>query len=236
MKSISVTGTRRAADTKQESKKLRAEGKVPCVLYGGKEQLHFTAPALSFKNLVYSPEVFLVDLNIDGATHRAIMKEVQTHPVTDRLNHIDFLEISDDKKVIIDIPVKLKGSAAGVREGGQLLFKMRKLKISALPKHLPEKVEIVVDEMNIGDTVRVRDIKMDGVTFLDIPAAAIVAVKTARAVVEEVVAAVATTAAEGAAAPAEGAPGAPATAAAPAADAKGAAPTKAAPSKEEKKK
>jgi large subunit ribosomal protein L25 len=164
------------------------------------------------------------------------MKEVQTHPVTDRLNHIDFLEISDDKKVIIDIPVKLKGSAAGVREGGQLLFKMRKLKISALPKHLPEKVEIVVDEMNIGDTVRVRDIKMDGVTFLDIPAAAIVAVKTARAVVEEVVAAVATTAAEGAAAPAEGAPGAPATAAAPAADAKGAAPTKAAPSKEEKKK
>jgi len=224
MKSISITGTRRAADTKQETKRLRAEGKVPCVLYGGKEQLHFSAPALSFRNLVYSPEVFLVDLNIDGATHRAIMKEVQTHPVTDRLNHIDFLAVSDDRKVTIQVPVKLKGASKGVREGGQLLFKMRLLKISALPKDLPEQIEIVIDEMAIGDTVRVRDMKMAGVDFLDIPAAAIVAVKTARAVVEEVKEAVATTAAEGAA-PAEGA------AAAPAEGAKGAA-----PAKEEKKK
>src|SRR3954469_4977234 len=109
MKSIAITGTRRAADTKQETKRLRAEGKVPCVLYGGTEQLHFSAPALTFRNLVYSPEVFLVDLNIDGATHRAVMREVQFHPITDRLNHIDFLAITEDKKVTIEIPVKLKG-------------------------------------------------------------------------------------------------------------------------------
>jgi len=219
MKSIAITGTRRAADSKQETKKLRAEGKVPCVLYGGQEQLHFSAPALTFKNLVYSPEVFLVDLSIDGTSHRAVMREIQFHPITDRLNHIDFLEVREDKNVTIEVPVKLKGASKGVREGGQLLFKMRKLKVSALPKDLPEYFEIVIDEMGIGDTVRVRDMKMDGVEFLDIPAASIVAVKTARAVVEETPAAVATTAGEGAA-PAEGA----------------AAPAAAAPAKEEKKK
>src|SRR5947207_3151738 len=129
MKSIAITGTRRAADTKQETKRLRAEGKVPCVLYGGKEQLHFSTPVLSVRNLVYTPEVFLVDLNIDGASHRAVMREIQFHPITDRLNHIDFLEITDDKKVMIEVPVKLKGASKGVREGGQLLFKMRKLKV-----------------------------------------------------------------------------------------------------------
>jgi large subunit ribosomal protein L25 len=221
MKSIAIAGTRRAADSKQETKKLRAEGKVPCVLYGGKEQLHFSAPVLSFKNLVYTPEVFLVDLSIDGTAHKAVMREIQFHNVTDRLLHIDFLEVREDKNVMLEIPVKLKGTSKGVREGGQLLFKMRKLKLSALPKDLPEFIEINIEEMGIGDTVRVRDMKMDGVEFLDIPAASIVAVKTARAVVEETPAAVATTAGAEAAAPAEGAAAAPAAAA---------------PAKEEKKK
>lgn len=223
MKSFAITGARRAAQTKQETRSLRAEGKVPCVLYGGKEQVHFSVPALSIRNLVYSPDVHLVDLDIDGATHRAVMKELQFNPVTDQLIHIDFMEVLDDKKVTVEIPVRLKGTPVGVRAGGQMLHKMRKLKISALPKDLPDQFEIKVDDMQIGNTVRVRDMSLNGVTFLDIPAAAIVAVKTARAVVEEVKAAVATT--EGAA-PAEGA----AAAAAPAADAK------AAPAKEEKKK
>jgi large subunit ribosomal protein L25 len=150
------------------------------------------------------------------------MKELQFHSVTDQLIHIDFMEVMDDKKVTVEIPVRLKGTAVGVRAGGQMLHKMRKLKISALPKDLPDQFEIKVDDMQIGQTVRVRDMQLDGVTFLDIPAAAIVAIKTARAVVEEVKVAAATT--EGSA-PAEGA-----AAAAPAADAK------AAPAKEEKKK
>src|ERR1043165_6383657 len=105
MKSIAISGTRRAAQTKQEIKQLRAEGKIPCVLYGGKEQVHFSAPVLALKPLVYTPEVYTVDLDIEGATHKAIMKDLQFHPVNDRLLHIDFLEISDDKKVVIDIPV-----------------------------------------------------------------------------------------------------------------------------------
>ena len=226
MKSLAITGARRAAQTKQETRSLRAEGKVPCVLYGGKDQIHFSVPALSLKNLVYSPDVHIVEIDIDGTPHRAVMKELQFNTVNDRLIHIDFLEVKDDKKVTVEIPVRLKGTPVGVRAGGQMLHKMRKLKISALPKDLPDQFEINVADMEIGNTVRVRDMKLDGVTFLDIPQAAIVAVKTARAVVEETPVAVATT--EGAA-PAEGA-AAPAAGAAPAADAT------AAPAKEEKKK
>ena len=232
MKSIAISGTRRAAQTKQENKRLRAEGKVPCVLYGGKEQVHFSAPVLALKPLVYSPSVYTVDLDIEGSTHRAIMKDLQFHAVNDKLLHVDFLEIADDKKVVIDIPVKITGSATGVRQGGTLRTKMRVLKISALPKDLPDLFELKIDDLEIGDSIFVRDMKLDGVEFLDRPNNAITAVKTTRVVVEEVAPVTATTAT---AAPVEGAiPGAPAG------DAKGAAPAKgdakAAGGKEEKKK
>jgi large subunit ribosomal protein L25 len=221
MKSFSINGTKRAAQKKHEAKTLRAEGNVPCVLYGGKEQIHFSAPAMSFKGLVYTPQVHTVDLDIDGAKFKAIMKDIQFHAVSDKILHIDFLELMDTKKVTVEIPVTLTGKAAGVRAGGQLLTKMRKVKISALPKDLPDFVEVKIDNLNIGDSVRVRDIKIDGVEFLDSPNNVITAVKTTRAVVEDVK--VETPAAG--AAPAAGAT----PAAAPAAAAK-------APAKEEKKK
>jgi large subunit ribosomal protein L25 len=223
MKSLTISGALRAAQTKQETRQLRAEGKVPCVLYGGKEQIHFSAPALSFKNLVYSPNVYMVELDIEGTSKRAVMKEIQFHPVSDKLMHIDFLEVSDDKKVIVDIPVRLKGNPVGVRAGGQLINKLRKLKISALPADMPDAFELEIADMNIGDAIRVRDMKQKGVEFLDGEANVIVAVKTARTVVEETPVAAATTAAPAA------------TEAAAAGDAK-AAPAKAAPAKDEKKK
>ncbi|HRH66398.1 MAG TPA: 50S ribosomal protein L25/general stress protein Ctc [Bacteroidia bacterium] len=216
MKSIEIIGTKRAAQTKQETKKLRAEGMVPCVLYGGKEQYHFSTPAMNLKGLVYTPDVFAIDLNIDGTHHKAIMKEIQFHAVTDAIQHIDFLEMGDDKKVVISIPVKISGTAPGVRAGGQLIHKLRRLKISALPKHLPDNVEVKINTLEIGDTIRVRDMQLPGVEFLDSPSNVITAVRTTRAVVAETPAAAATTAV------------APAAAAAPA---KGAA-----PAKEEKKK
>ena len=206
MKSIVISGTRRAAQTKQEIKQLRAEGKIPCVLYGGKTQIHFSAPVLALKPLVYSPNVHTVDLDIEGASYKAVLKDLQFHPVNDRLLHLDFMEISDTKKVVMDIPVRITGSSAGVRQGGTLRTKMRMLKISALPKDLPDFFEIKIDDLNIGDSVYVRDMKAPGVEFLDIPNNAITAVKVTRVVVEEAAAAAATTAvaaaAEGAAAPA----------------------------------
>ncbi len=220
MKSISISGTKRAAQTKQETKQLRAEGKVPCVLYGGKEQYHFSAPAISFKGLVYTPEVHTVELDIDGNKFKAIMKDIQFHAVSDKILHIDFLELDDAKKVTVEIPVRIKGNSVGVRAGGQLINKLRKLKISALPKDLPDLVEIKIDDMNIGDSVRVRDIQVKGVEFLDSPNNVITAVKTTRVVVEDKTAAPAAAAA----APAAGAPAAGAAAAAKA------------PAKDEKKK
>jgi large subunit ribosomal protein L25 len=224
MKSISINGTKRAAQEKHEARNLRAEGKVPCVLYGGKEQVHFSAPAISFKGLVYTPDVHVVDLNIDGTGFKAIMKDIQFHAVSDKILHIDFLELSDNKKVTVQIPVRVTGNSVGVRAGGQLITKLRKLKISALPKDLPDFYEVKIDDMNIGDSVRVRDIKIKGVDILDSPNNVIAAVKTTRAVVEDVKTA----------APAAGAAAAPAAGAA-AAPAAGAAAAKA-PAKEEKKK
>jgi large subunit ribosomal protein L25 len=181
MKSLSINGTKRAAQTKQETKQLRAQGMVPCVLYGGSEQVHFSAPAMSLKSLVYTPEVYTVDLTIDGTSYKAIMKELQFHAVNDRLLHIDFLEINEENPVVIEVPVKLTGSAAGVKQGGVLVNKMRKLKVAALVNQLPDNVTIAIDDLNIGDAVRVRDMQLDGVEFLDLPNNSIVSVKTARA-------------------------------------------------------
>jgi len=180
MKSFTINGDLRAAQSKQELKKLRAEGKVPCVLYGGKEQIHFSAPVLDFRHLVYTPDVYTVTVNVGGKTYSAIMKELQFHPVTDSIMHIDFLELFDDKSVSMDIPIKLTGNSVGVRAGGILVNKLRKLKIAALPKHLPDFVEVKIDDLNIGDDVRVRDINLDGVTFLDSPSNVIAGVKTTR--------------------------------------------------------
>ncbi|HNQ62015.1 MAG TPA: 50S ribosomal protein L25/general stress protein Ctc [Bacteroidia bacterium] len=212
MKSIAINGTKRAAQSKQETKKLRAEGMVPCVLYGGKEQYHFSTPAMSLKGLVYTPEVYTVELNLDGNVHKCMMKDIQFHAVTDKILHIDFLELSDDKKVNIQVPVRVTGNSPGVRAGGVLVNKLRRLKIAALPKHLPDSIEIKIDEMEIGDDVRVRDMKMAGVEFLDSPSNVITAVKTTRVVAAPVEAA---PVAAAAAAPAEGA-----AAAAPAKDEK----------------
>ncbi len=204
MKSITINGTKRAAQSKQEIKKLRAEGMVPCVLYGGKEQYHFSTPAMALKGLVYTPEVYTVELNIDGTMHKCMMKDIQFHAVSDKILHIDFLELSDDKKVSIRIPVLVTGNSPGVRAGGVLINKLRRLKIAALPKHLPDSIEIKIDAMEIGDDVRVRDMKMSGVEFLDAPSNVITAVKTTRVVAAPVEAApVAAAPAEGAAAPAK---------------------------------
>jgi large subunit ribosomal protein L25 len=226
MKSISIDVTKRTAGTKQAVKQLRNEGKIPCVLYGGNEVVHFAAPILSFRNLVYTPHVYTVDLNIEGDQRKAIMKDIQFHGVTDKILHIDFLELAPGKPVVMDIPLKITGSAAGVREGGELRTKLRKLKVKALAENLPDEIELDVTKLNISDAIRVKDVKVKGCEILDLPNNIITAVKMPRVIVEETPAAAATTegavpGAEGAA-PAAGAPAAPgaAPAAAPAAPAK----------------
>jgi len=215
MKSLTITGTKRTNMTKSGMKQLRSEGHVPCVIYGGKEPVHFAAPIMSFKKLVYTPEVHTVQLQVEGQEYNAIMREIQFHPVNDSILHIDFLEFTPETQVTIDIPVHVHGNSEGVKQGGKLHIKLRKVKVKALPAHLPDSIELNVDSLLIGDSIRIGDLKQDGVTFLDSPSNIIVGVRTTRAVVEEVpVAATAATAAAPAAA--AGAKAAPAAAAAPA--------------------
>lgn len=212
MKSLTISGSKRTDMTKSGIKKLRHSGNVPCVIYGGKEPVHFAAPIMSFKKLVYTPEVHTVQLNVEGQEYNAIMREIQFHPVNDSILHIDFLEFSNDTPVTIDIPVHVSGNSEGVKQGGKLIIKVRKVKVKALPADLPDQIKLNVDHLLIGDSIRVSDLKEKGVTFLDSPNNIIVGVRTTRAVVEETPAAAAT----GAAAPAA----APAAKAAPAAAAK----------------
>lgn len=200
MKSLTIKGTKRVGLTKQELKKLRADGNVPCVLYGGKENVHFSTTALELRNLVYTPNVYTVNLELDGAQHQAVMKEVQFHPVTDKIMHIDFIELDNSKPVSLSIPIIIKGSAEGVKQGGKLIQKMRKMNIKALPAHLPDAIEIDVTPLSIGQAVKVAMVQRENITLLDSPNNIIVAVRTTRNVAEEAPAAAASAAAPAAAA------------------------------------
>lgn len=202
MKTVSLSGSLRENVGKKDAKKQRREGMVPCVMYGGKEQIHFVTDEKNFKKIIFTPEVCIVRINVNGNEHDTVLQDVQYHPVTDKILHVDFLEIFPDKPVHIAVPVKLEGTPVGVLKGGKLYPKMRKLKIKALQADLPDNIIVNIEGLDIGDTVKVMNIVRDKVHFLDSPNSVIVAVRTARTVVEEAPAE-AEAAAEGEA-PAEG--------------------------------
>ncbi len=222
MKTIEIIGYRRANLGKNDSQKTREEGNVPCVLYGGDKQVHFHSPVILFRDLVYTNEAHFVHLNIEGEECQAIMQEVQFHPVSEIILHVDFLRISEDRKIKMDIPVRLVGQAPGVSKGGTLVRKRASLKVYAFAKDMPDHIDIDCSSLDFHHAIKVGDVKIPNLELLDPKAAAIAAVEVPRAakLAEE----------SAAAAPAEGA-AAPA-AAAPAADAKKAE----APKKDEKKK
>lgn len=224
MKTIEIIGYRRANLGKNASQKIREEGQVPCVLYGGDEQVHFYSPVILFRDLIYTNEARFVHLNIEGEECQAIMQEVQFHPVSELILHVDFLRISENKKIKMDIPVRLVGQAPGVSKGGALVRKRASLKVFAFPKHMPDHIDVDCSELDFHHSVKVEDLKVENLEFVDPKKASIAVVEVPRSakLAEE---ATAETPAAGAAAPASGA-------AAPAADAKKAE----APKKDEKKK
>lgn len=181
MKSIAISGSPRENVGKRDAKELRYTGKVPAVLYGGKEQIHFAIDAPALRDLVYTPEVNFVDLEIDGKTTQAIMQDIQFHPLTEKILHIDFLQLFDKKEVTIEIPVKLTGTSLGVKEGGKLVQKLRKLKVKALPKDMPQYVEVSIDELTVGKSVRVRDLKPKGYLITNVQEDTVVSVIMSRA-------------------------------------------------------
>ena len=186
MKSVSLSGTLRAYVGKKDARMHRKENKVPCVLYGGKEQIHFVAEEKLLAKIMHTPATYIMNVNVGGTVHDCIIQDVQYHPVTDRMLHVDFLQIIPEKPVIIGVPVKITGTAPGVLRGGRLIKKMRKLIIKAQLKDLPDELTVSLDSLEIGDSIKVSDMKSDNVTFLDPPNSVIVGVRTARAVVEEV--------------------------------------------------
>ncbi len=181
MKSLEIKCNLRKSLGKKDSKKLRSQEKVPCVLYGGGENVHFWALEKDFRGLVYTPNVYLVDLNIDGNVHHAILQDIQFHPVSDRIQHIDFIQISPDKKVAMDIPVQLNGVPVGVKEGGKLMIAMRKLKVRAFPKNLPDILEIDVTNIGLGKTIKIGDVDFPNIEMLDPKNSVIASVRLTRA-------------------------------------------------------
>jgi large subunit ribosomal protein L25 len=192
MKSIAMFGYLRDGVGKSSTKVIRNEGKVPCVLYGGgKESINFSMYSADFKQLVYTPDTFKVKLDIDGKEYRAILKDMQFHPVNDSILHADFQEIDENKEVILGIPVKLVGNSVGVRAGGKLAVKQNKLTVKALPKHLPDFIEVNIDNLEIGKAIKVGEVKVQNMILLDSPNNPVVTVKTTRAAQEEAKAAAA---------------------------------------------
>jgi len=180
MKTIEIKGSLRTDLGKKSSKQIRKADGVPCVIYGEGENIHFFAPELSFKNLVYTHEAHLVDLNIDGKIYKTILQDIQFHPVSDKMIHADFIKIFDDKPVAISVPVVVHGNSPGVMAGGKLGVKKRTLKVKGLPKNLPESVSVDISNLNIGESVRVGDLAIDNIEFLDMKRAIVVTVATSR--------------------------------------------------------
>ncbi len=181
MKSVEIVGFKRANLGKTSAKELREKAEVPCVLYGGKDQVHFAVPMYLFRDLVYTPDAHTVDLNVEGKKYKAVLQEVQFHPVNDMILHADFLELNPEKKVKIDVPVKVVGQSVGVSKGGKLVQKLRKVKISALPAHLPDFVTIDVSDLDLGKTVKVSAIATDKYEILNPPAVPVVTIEIPRA-------------------------------------------------------
>ena len=186
MKSITIKGSQRESVGKASTKALRNAGKVPCVLYGGDTALHFSADELAFKNLVYTPNAHTVVIELeDGQKFNAVMQDIQFHPVTDKILHMDFYQLFEDKPVTMNIPVRLEGNSPGVRNGGRLLFRKRKLAIRALPELLPDFITVDISKLRIGGTIPVETLLSDDFTILHPDSTAVVQVKASRTSVDE---------------------------------------------------
>ncbi len=181
MKLLEIKCSLREKTGKKDSKKMRKQGNVPCVLYGGDENVHFTAPENDFRHLVYTPHVYLMKLDIDGKVYDAVLQDIQFHPVTDKILHIDFYQVYEDRPVSVSIPVQLNGVPEGVKQGGKLALEARNLRARALPADLPELLEVDVTGIGLGKSVKVGELDFKGIELLDSENLVIASVKLTRA-------------------------------------------------------
>lgn len=184
MKVVSMSGSLRANVGKKDAKKIRSEGQVPCVIYGGKDQVQFYMNDRNFEDIVFTPEVCFIKITIDGKEYDVVLQDIQYHPVTDSILHADFMELSPERHIVMNIPVKITGTAPGVLKGGKLDQKLRKLKVKALPEFMPDFINVSIDGMDIGNAVKVADIPFENISLLDNKNNVIISVKVTRAVEE----------------------------------------------------
>jgi large subunit ribosomal protein L25 len=213
MKTITIEGQIRTEFGKKATRQLRLEEKVPAVIYGGAEEINFAAPATAFKNIVYTPDFMVVEATIGEKKYRCVLKDLQFDKVSDQLIHVDFLELVEDKKVIVTLPLKFTGAPAGVKAGGKLVTKMKNLKVKLLPKYLRENIELDITNLALNENLRVQDVKADNMEIMNSPRIPIASITMTRQLKQE------EAAAPKGAAPAKAAPAkaAPAKTAAPAA-------------------
>ncbi|WP_027000943.1 50S ribosomal protein L25/general stress protein Ctc [Eisenibacter elegans] len=167
MKKVEIIGYKRANLGKAEAKRLRNEGLVPGVLYGGEQQVHFYSPMILFREVLYTPEACIVTLNIEGDIYECVLQEAQFHPVSEVMLHVDFLQIFPDKPVKMAVPITTVGVSPGVQAGGKLVYKMRKMRVKALPAQLPDTVQVDISELELGKSIKVREIAVEGYEILD---------------------------------------------------------------------
>lgn len=181
MKSIAISGSVRQNVGKRDAKELRYEGNIPAVLYGGATQTHLSVSAADLKAVLYTPEVIFIELNLGEKTVKAIVQDAQFHPLTDLVTHVDFLELSDDKEVVLNIPVKLTGTSPGVKLGGKLVQKLRKLRVKALPGNLPQEIAVPMESLEVGKSFRVGQVVLENARVLNNADDTIVSVIMSRA-------------------------------------------------------
>ena len=185
MKSVQLSGSLRANVGKVNAKAVREKGNVPCVIYGGKEQIHFEADIRAFKPVIFTPNAHIVEIDLGGKVYKTVLQEAQYHKINDKLIHADFLEIQDGKPVTANIPVLITGQSDGVKKGGKLVLKMRKLKARGIAATLPDSIEIDITKLDIGDSIAVGDITVKDTVLLNAKNVSVVSVTTTRAVAAE---------------------------------------------------
>ena len=185
METIEIKGTVRENVGKKSTKQLRKELQVPCELYGGGENIHFYAHENDFNNLIYTPNIYIVKIKIKRKVYKAIIKDIQFHPVTDKILHIDFYQVADDKIIDIAIPVKLHGLAPGVKQGGNLFLQLRKILVRGVVKDLPDVLDINIDDLTLGKAIKIGELAFDKIELLAPKNAVVVSVKILRTSVAE---------------------------------------------------
>jgi len=184
MKSITINGSKRESVGKKATKALRNAGQIPCVLYGGDQPVHFSAAELAFSKLVYTPNAHTVVIALGDTSYNAVLQDIQFHPVTENILHIDFYQLFDDKEIAMDIPVVLTGNSVGVRAGGVLRRNRRKLRIKALPTNLPDNIVVDISKLKIGNKVYVSELENDGFKFLHTDNTVVCQIKKSRVSVD----------------------------------------------------